>query len=521
MKNPQFYIFGVPDGFDMYNATPERESLFQLMYDSSCHEKRKMVIYRNADNSEVSYIYSRYNMQSVKGRSNSFFGMALTFSDGYYCKDISKLLTLFEKIYSALSQNVILTTQINPEAGQARYRIGRFAEATMAVIKIEEFVEDCTHGWFGDCVVKMDDTFRLDTQSVSLKHGLYLDTPSEHIIANMKTASWVYLSERENSSQPQHTPKKAQPKPQPQQIPKKSQPQAPPKTTTEIQEHKCQQKELENISGEFQALHISISNVSDIKVLLGKKNDLYNLQKKLNVLQYDIITEEWNSLAIQISADINRIDTLIEKSRQKRKRLVYISGTCLALIALLVIFQPFKPKHTDVTPIDTRNTPNDNVVVTGKSTGKDNATTETDATTAAQTETPASAQSSNPNNANNNSSSNNSNYGSKETKTEINSVKNNEKTPKDNNVVLKINGTVQSSTSCENGIYKYNYKSISDTTILQLQNGHKANWYTTGVHITMNNSTVTPVSSVRCNGFGKVTAKICNSSISLEIVITK
>ena len=205
MNNPQFYIFGVPDGFDMYNATPERQNLFQLTYDSDCHDKRKMAIYRNADNGEVSYIYLRYNMLSVKGRPNSFLGMALTFYNGYYCKDIHKLLNLFEEIYEALSNDVILTTKINPSVGQAKYRIGRFAEGTAAIIKIEEYVEEQTRGWFGDCVVPLDETFRLNTQSVSLKQGLYLDTKSEHIIANLKTASWVYLADRNVTAKPVYT----------------------------------------------------------------------------------------------------------------------------------------------------------------------------------------------------------------------------------------------------------------------------------------------------------------------------
>ena len=331
MNNPQFYIFGVPDGFDMYNATPERINLFQLLYDSDCRDRRKMAIYRNADNSEVTYIYLRYNMQSVKGRPNSFLGMALTFSEKYYCADIPKLLDLFEEIYSALSKDVILTTRIIPSAGQARYRIGRFAEGTAAIIKIEEFVEEQTRGWFGDCVLPMDETFRLNTQSVSLKHGLYLDTKSEHIIANLKTASWVYLSERVQSTTPPTQPV-AQPNPP---VTSSSQPSAPQKDSlkpsivvqpkvdsivdpnvTAEKEH--QKKIMKDLAGEFSILHKSISDNQSKDLLSKKRNKLQIIQQRLNNLRYVTGTNDGNSLAIQISSDINRIDEIIRKKRNKK-----------------------------------------------------------------------------------------------------------------------------------------------------------------------------------------------------------
>lgn len=365
MNNPQFYIFGVPDGFDMYNATPERINLFQLLYDSDCRDKRKMAIYRNADNSEVSYIYLRYNMQSVKGRPNSFLGMALTFSDRYYCTDIPKLLNLFEEIYSALSKDVILTTRIIPSAGQARYRIGRFAEGTAAIIKIEEFVEEQTRGWFGDCVVQMDETFRLNTQSVSLKQGLYLDTKSEHIIANLKTASWVYLSERAIAPVQNITPPK-QPVAQPNSpVTPPSQPSSPlkdsPKPSTVVpskvgtfidnadpdvtakQEH--QKKIMRDLAGEFGALHKSISDKQSKDFLQKNRKKLQIIQQGLNNLRYVVGTNEGNSLAIQISSDINRIDEILRKKGNKKKILFATAGV-LAVITLLIVFWPKGTQHT-------------------------------------------------------------------------------------------------------------------------------------------------------------------------------
>ena len=142
MNNPQFYIFGVPDGFDMYNATPERVKFFQLMYNGEYCEDRKMIIYRKDDNSEVTYMYLRYNMLSFKGRPSSFLGMALTFSEGYYCTDISRLLNLFDSFYVALSDDVLLTKK--GTVGQGRYLVRSFAEKTAVIIKMEEIVESQT-----------------------------------------------------------------------------------------------------------------------------------------------------------------------------------------------------------------------------------------------------------------------------------------------------------------------------------------------------------------------------------------
>ena len=351
MNNPQFYIFGVPDGFDMYNATPERLNLFQLLYDSDCRDRRKMAIYRNVDNTEVSYIYLRYNMQSVKGRPNSFLGMALTFTEGYYCNNIPKLLNLFEEIYSALSKDVILTTRIIPSAGQARYRIGRFAEGTAAIIKIEEFVEAQTSNWFGDCVVPMDDTFRLNTQSVSLKQGLYLNTKSEHIIANLKTASWVYLSEP--VSRPIAT--EPTPKPQPTPIPTPTPTSTPtPHTTPEptpqpspivdpniVAEQERQQKLLKDIVIDFNDLHDFNLSKQSKDSLTERRQKLYNLQLRLNGLQYAISTHEGNRLLTMIGEDINRIDNWLHGKTQEKKRWFAIAGVILILTLLIV----FWPKH--------------------------------------------------------------------------------------------------------------------------------------------------------------------------------
>lgn len=369
MNNPQFYIFGVPDGFDMYNATPERLNLFQLLYDSDCRERRKMAIYRNVDNTEVSYIYLRYNMQSVKGRSNSFLGMALTFTEGYYCSDIPRVLNLFEEIYSALSKDVILTTRINPSAGQARYRIGRFAEGTAAIIKIEGFVEAQTRGWFGDCVVPMDDTFRLNTQSISLKHGLYLDTKSEHIIANLKTASWVYLSDSGRLPEPKPNPASTDTPPnQPTALhtkpvstaqraavpPREPQKQIlvvqPPSDPDIAAEQERQRGILSELQGALNQLDKAISDRQHKGTLSEEMDELLELQRKLNNLQYVVGTNECNILGTRINSDIDRIDKLLRKKKKAKKEVIGTLAVITVIVLLIVLWH--KSTSPQPTPID-------------------------------------------------------------------------------------------------------------------------------------------------------------------------
>ena len=83
MNNPQFYIFGVPDGFDIYNATPEKKKFFLSFYDGKYTDRSlMMVIFRNEDNNEVTYVYFRGNILAANGRPGSFLGMALTFQNG-------------------------------------------------------------------------------------------------------------------------------------------------------------------------------------------------------------------------------------------------------------------------------------------------------------------------------------------------------------------------------------------------------------------------------------------------------
>ena len=568
MNNPQFYIFGVPDGFDMYNATPERLNLFQLLYDSDCRDRRKMAIYRNVDNTEVSYIYLRYNMQSVKGRPNSFLGMALTFTEGYYCNNIPKLLNLFEEIYSALSKDVILTTRIIPSAGQARYRIGRFAEGTAAIIKIEEFVEAQTSNWFGDCVVPMDDTFRLNTQSVSLKQGLYLNTKSEHIIANLKTASWVYLSEP--VSRPMAT--EPTPKPQPTPIPTPTPTSTPtPHTTPEptpqpspivdlniVAEQERQQKFLKDIVIDFNDLHDFNLSKQSKDSLTERRQKLYNLQLRLNGLQYAISTHEGNRLLTMIGEDINRIDNWLHEKSQEKKRGFAIAGVIL-IVTLLIVFWP---KHK-VPPTDFNKTPIQEFVNSSEERLSDitdtlQSVTETSLTTSPDytatkrllDETRDSLKELNNLLSSDEIDSVRINSLQKHTKESMDRLticfnsfltekkEKNSSTTSNNgsntnaatsaknldirtgtNVGLKIRGQSQTAISNSNNTYSYRYTTTESVITFELTNGHKAQWSKQGDIVAVNNNQSS--FTIDAKGNGKVTAKITDFDILLEITIIK
>ena len=97
----KFYIFGVPDGFDMLDGAAQELSYFQRFYDGST-EDTKFTIHREL-NGHVTYSYLKYNLTSGNSRTGSFFGMSLVFS-GEYCVHPLKLYELFDYVY----QNQVL-----------------------------------------------------------------------------------------------------------------------------------------------------------------------------------------------------------------------------------------------------------------------------------------------------------------------------------------------------------------------------------------------------------------------------
>ena len=57
MRDMKFHIFGVPNGFNLYQGNAEDDKYFQLFYDGS-KEDSKLTINRK-ENGDISYNYLR------------------------------------------------------------------------------------------------------------------------------------------------------------------------------------------------------------------------------------------------------------------------------------------------------------------------------------------------------------------------------------------------------------------------------------------------------------------------------
>lgn len=130
-SKPIFHIFGVPDGFDILNGTPDIIPYFRRYYNGS-EENTKYSIHRDS-NGNITYAYLKYNLSSYQSRTGSFFGMSLTFSNEY-CTDPMKLYRLFDFVYAdkVLGSNAEkgLLKKIEVESKiQARYLIPNFGSA--------------------------------------------------------------------------------------------------------------------------------------------------------------------------------------------------------------------------------------------------------------------------------------------------------------------------------------------------------------------------------------------------------
>lgn len=110
---PKFYIFGVPDGFDLLDGTTNYVTYFQKFYISDSKENTKFSIHRDAKGS-ITYTYLKYNLSSCNSRAGSFFGMSLGFQN-VYCGDPLSLFKLFDMVYNTY----VLIDEIKEKEGKA------------------------------------------------------------------------------------------------------------------------------------------------------------------------------------------------------------------------------------------------------------------------------------------------------------------------------------------------------------------------------------------------------------------
>lgn len=140
-SKPIFHIFGVPDGFDILNGTPDITPYFQRYYNGS-EENTKFSLHRDSKGN-ITYAYLKYNLSSCQSRTGSFFGMSLTFSNEY-CTDPMKLYELFDLVYankvlSSTDKGLLQKIEVESKI-QARYLIPNFGSAKDYIQQEIEFV---------------------------------------------------------------------------------------------------------------------------------------------------------------------------------------------------------------------------------------------------------------------------------------------------------------------------------------------------------------------------------------------
>lgn len=141
-SKPIFHIFGVPDGFDILNGTPDITPYFQRYYNGS-EENTKFSIHRDGKGN-ITYAYLKYNLSSYQSRTGSFFGMSLSFSNEY-CTDPMKLYELFDFVYankvlgSSAEKGLLQKIEVESKI-QARYLIPNFGSAKEYIQQEIEFV---------------------------------------------------------------------------------------------------------------------------------------------------------------------------------------------------------------------------------------------------------------------------------------------------------------------------------------------------------------------------------------------
>lgn len=110
---PKFFIFGVPDGFDLLDGTTGYVTYFQKFYISDSKENTRFSIHRDAKGN-ITYTYLKYNLSSANSRAGSFFGMSLIFQN-VYCGDPLSLFKLFDMVYNTY----ILIDETKEKEGKA------------------------------------------------------------------------------------------------------------------------------------------------------------------------------------------------------------------------------------------------------------------------------------------------------------------------------------------------------------------------------------------------------------------
>lgn len=120
------YIYGIPRGFNLYEAESEMIDYFKSYYIADRRGRRLEVNRR--ENGETFYNYLRYGLAEVsRSPQNAFFGMSLVIDGGRYISDLKTLVEFMDLLFDKLvERNTLLYPDSN---GVLRYKVERFDRA--------------------------------------------------------------------------------------------------------------------------------------------------------------------------------------------------------------------------------------------------------------------------------------------------------------------------------------------------------------------------------------------------------
>lgn len=194
MNNPKFYIYGVPDGFNMLSGTPEEILYYQLFYDTS-KKGREMRINRKS-NGETVYSYLIYNLVACKGREGAFLGMSIAFNGNEYCNNPVALKELFEGVYNEVilkaDDNDKIIVAIDGGNAVGRFCITKFEERQEMCEKIGRIIINNVIGELASSIRTIDTSF--DNSKEGRILTLPIDADNVSIGQALRNYTWVSLS---------------------------------------------------------------------------------------------------------------------------------------------------------------------------------------------------------------------------------------------------------------------------------------------------------------------------------------
>ncbi|MBQ8424067.1 MAG: hypothetical protein IJY36_07430 [Coprobacter sp.] len=209
MHNIQFFIFGTPNGFDIYQETYNAEisNYYLCFYDETIKEHTRLAIHRKS-NGEVSYTFLKYHLSSCKGRAGAFLGLSVVFKNEYYA-DVSSLYNLLEYAYKSITQKGILLT-----TDGIKFIPDTFSKVKEEILRVQSLVVgNLASPQYADGYKTFDATFVSGKENALLKipFQVYDDATKEKALnlfveEKLKNFSWLSLSPDYIKEKPKKTP---------------------------------------------------------------------------------------------------------------------------------------------------------------------------------------------------------------------------------------------------------------------------------------------------------------------------